>query len=76
MEKDLPVVYVPKISCFIVLFFTKMNNIIYSYLYKTRKPKNSYTQIMAVIEKKNQIPSFHEFFFTIKRLKLKNSSKS
>lgn len=56
MEKDLPVVYVPKISCFIVLFFTKMNNIIYSYLYKTRKPKNSYTQIMAVIEKKIKSP--------------------
>lgn len=53
MEKDLAVVYVPKISCFIVLFFTKMNNIIYSYLYKTRKPKNSYTQIMAVIDKKS-----------------------
>lgn len=53
MEKDLAVVYVPKTSCFIVLFFIKMNNIIYSYLYKTRKPKNSYTQIMVVIEKKS-----------------------
>lgn len=42
MEKDLPVVYVTK-KCFIVLFLTKINNVIYCYLYETtQNPKNSY----------------------------------
>lgn len=35
MEKDLPLIYVPKISCFIVLFLPKINNniIIQFYIY-------------------------------------------
>lgn len=70
MEKDLPVVYVPKISCFIALLLTKIITVIYSYLYKTtQQPKNSYTWIRPVTEK-NQIPSFREFYFTIKMAKI------